>query len=106
MEEGVSGQEGKTANDKDKYKDKDNHKDKDKNTEKDKDCDDETTMPDCRKGILQIEGRAPRLGNHLHSPPLYYVNQYNDVLHQSTRFYSEFTLQRSVLVHYLSDMYT
>ena len=47
-------------------------------------------MPDCRKGILQREGRAPRLGNHLHSPPLYSVNQYNDVLHQSTRFYSEF----------------
>ena len=34
MEEGVSGHEGKTANDNDKYKDKDNHKDKDKNTEK------------------------------------------------------------------------
>ena len=90
MEEGVSGHEGKTANDNDKYKDKDNHEDKDKNTEKDKDCDDETTIPDYRKGILQREGRAPRLGNHLHSPPLYYVNQYNDVLHQSTRFYSEF----------------
>ena len=103
---GVSGQEGKTANDKDQYKDKKTiTKTKTKTQKKTR-----IVMKDNYARLQEGDLGKRRAGSSIREPftftPLYSVNQCNDVLHQSTRFYSEFTLQRSVLVHYLSDMYT